>query len=269
MLEFKVNKPCLFADLVDQIWVMENPGEAIQLQVPPNQYVSLIIPLGRSSYSYEDRLVRAPQLEGVSLKNTTLSYPAGTKLLGIRFYAFGSYPFFQVPGKQLINNSMDCPVSLEQFDILKKRIDEGGDALVVEAIEALLQELIEPKAAETIRVVRDFYQHFRWNDEASSIDDYCLQTGTNYTSLNRKFSRIVGISPKKIERLIKFRKSLCQLIDSPDKLTEISVNSGYFDQAHFIREFKLFLNHTPSEYQSLIKLADRETQIVNYNFRLL
>jgi len=53
-----------------------------------------------------------------------------------------------------------------------------------------------------------------------------------------------------------------------DNLTTIGIQSGYFDQAHFIREFKMFLNQTPSDYQALIKLADRESKIINYNFKL-
>ena len=113
-----------------------------------------------------------------------------------------------------------------------------------------------------------FYNQFRWNDETYSIESYCKKTGTNYTTLNRNFTRIVGITPKKFDRLLKFRKSLCSLIANKDNLTSIGVNSGYFDQAHFIREFKMFLNQTPSDYQALIKLADTESKIINYNFKL-
>ncbi len=114
----------------------------------------------------------------------------------------------------------------------------------------------------------DFYQQFRWNDETFSIENYCKKTNTNYTTLNRNFSKIVGMTPKKFERLIKFRKSLCCLISSKDNFTNIGVNSGYFDQAHFIREFKKYLNQTPSHYQAVIKKGLSKNKVINYNFKL-
>ena len=135
-------------------------------------------------------------------------------------------------------------------------------------VNALLTNLFNEKNYEKSTIIRDYYQYFRGADSMISIEEYCKKNNTNYTTLNRLFTKIIGLSPKRFERLIKFRKSLCAIIDSPENLTHISVDSGYFDQAHFIREFKLFLNITPSAYQGLIKSADKESNIINYNFRL-
>lgn len=271
LLNIKTYKPEVFPDLIERIWIAENEDEAVELILPPNQYVNLIFPLHNATYEYEKGIIDKPQIEGISLKNTSLTYPGKTKLVGVRFYAFGIYPFIPIPGKEIINKSVNCPLTFEET---KELIElhgppsSGSEQGILQSIYDLLNKLIDQKSYETIKPVKEFYEFYRWNGETPSIAEYCKKEGTNYTTLNRNFTRIVGISPKKFERLIKFRKSLCGLIDSRENLTSISANSGYFDQAHFIRDFKLFLNHTPSAYHSLIKLADKESKIINYNFRL-
>lgn len=268
MLNIKTYKPAIFPDLIEKIWIAENHGESVELMLPPNQYVNLIFPLHNTTYEYEKGTIDKPQIEGISLKNTSLIYPPKTKLVGVRFYAFGLYPFIQVQGKQVINKSLACPFPSEKFKELIETANSEPVQSFIQVIYGLLNDLFDQESYENIKPIKEFYEYYRWNDETTSLAAYCEKEGTNYTTLNRNFTRIVGISPKKFERLIKFRKSLCSLIDSDEKLTSISANSGYFDQAHFIRDFKLFLNHTPLAYQSLIKLADKESNIINYNFRL-
>lgn len=268
MLNIKTYKPELFSDLIERIWIAENLEKDEELVVPPNQYVSLIFPLNNSRYKRNQIWINTPYVEGVSLKNVLLTYPEGTKLIGIRFFAYGIYPFIQLPGKSIINNSIP-------YFADKKRVKEHAyfpvdclNADIINHVYEILRGLFCEKFYDAISQIMNFYNQFRWNDETCSIEEYCEKSGTNYTSLNRTFTKVIGITPKKFERLIKFRKSLCSLIDSKENLTSIGLTSGYFDQAHFIREFKMFLNQTPSDYKTLIKEADKQSKIINYNFKL-
>jgi AraC-like DNA-binding protein len=258
----------LFSDLIERIWIAENYEQDVNLLIPPNQYVNLVFPLNSSKYKRDQIWINSPQIEGISTQNTVLSYPANTKLLGIRFFAFGLYPFIQSPGKELVNNSIAYSLETDRINELFDVCYNASDTYKNDKLYELLSEMFCQKSYDEISPIMNFYNQFRWDDESHTIEDYCKKSGTNYTSLNRKFTKIVGISSKKFERLIKFRKSLCSLIDSEDNLTSISLNSGYFDQAHFIREFKIFLNQTPSNYKALIKQADKQSQIINYNFKL-
>lgn len=268
LLRIKPYKTELFPDLIERIWIVENLEKEVELIIPPNQYVNLIFALNNTTYKRNDGLIKTPQIEGVSTKNTVLTYPTGTKLIGIRFFPFGLYPFTPIQGKKLINNSHDFQLETKRIKNILDHPVNDSDTLLIHKVYQLLDELFCEKAFDTIFRIKDFYTQFRWNDESSSIENYCKNKDTNYTTLNRDFKRIIGITSKKFERLIKFRKSLCSLIDGKDSLTSIAANSGYFDQAHFIHEFKMFLNQTPSNYQSLIKLALTQSQTINYNFKL-
>lgn len=268
MLKIETNKPEIFPDLIDRIWIAEISEEAVELRVPPNPYVNLIIPLDNASYKYESWVVDTPQIEGASSKSTSFIYPPGTRLIGVRFFPYGIYPFIPLRGKQIVNSSVSCPLHTEALKRITKIRKSDPDEVILNSVYDLLGELFNQKLYDLMEPVKEFYNTFRWNEGVISLEAYCKKAGTNYTTFNRRFTHIVGISPKKFERLIKFRKSLCSLIDSSEKLTSIGAEAGYYDQAHFIREFKMFLNYTPSEYQSFIKLADKESKIINYNFRL-
>ncbi|MDQ2180703.1 AraC family transcriptional regulator [Marinifilum sp. D714] len=262
MLDIRTYQPKQYSDLIERIWVFESGDEATNMLVPPSQYMQLLVPLEGSKYNWNGSPNGKNMLEGISLQTHCVHYPAGTKLLGIRFYPFGAYPFLQYEGKDLLNQMME--VSLPEKPTLEAVNDEG----LLNEVYHLLHVLYDDLSYQRIKPLKDYYQTVRWSEDSMSIEEYCKLNGTNYTTLNRKFYIITGLSTKKFERLVKFRKSLCNLIDGKDNLTEIGAYAGYFDQAHFIREFKLFLHCTPSTYQSLIQSADKETQIINYNFRL-
>ncbi len=113
MLKIDTYKPEQFSNLIERIWIAENLEKEVELIIPPNQYVTLILPLNFSGYKRNQKWVNTSQIEGVSTENTVLTYPAGTKLIGVRFFAFGLYPFIQMQGKDIINNSLHWSFEIE------------------------------------------------------------------------------------------------------------------------------------------------------------
>jgi AraC-like DNA-binding protein len=268
LLNIETYKPERFSDLIERVWIAENFENEAELVIPPNQYVNLIFPLKKSKYKRNQIWIDSPQIEGISTQNSVLTYPVNTKLIGVRFFAFGLFPFVQTHGKDLFNNSLNCLLKNEIVEKNFVKSVDNSDTAIIENVYKILSTIFCREFYDMITPIMNFYNQYRWAEKTNSLEEYCRNINSNYTSLNRNFTKIIGITPKRFERLIKFRKSLCSLIDSNDNLTSIGVNSGYFDQAHFIREFKLFLNQTPSSYKKIIKEADKESRIINYNFKL-
>lgn len=71
--------------------------------------------------------------------------------------------------------------------------------------------------------------------------------GVGRKRLVRIFDREVGISPKKIARIIRFQRSL-QVLRTSNSLAEAAYEIGYYDQAHFIREFRELSGRTPGDW---------------------
>lgn len=257
-----------YSDLIERIWILENDGEDLDLMIPPNPYVNMVFPIGESRYMFIKEWIGSPQIEGISLQTISLHYPAKTKFIGIRFFPYGWFSFLKLHGSEILNKSLNLNPLTPNLSIGAFENKEMINEDILEEIYRILNQLYIENQDQNLDIVKEFYEQFRNGESQESIEEFCHKHHSNYSTLNRYFSKVTGLSPKRFERLIKFRKSLCSLIDNPQELTKIGLDSGYFDQAHFIREFKLFLNHTPSSYQSLIHSADKESKIVNYNFRI-
>jgi AraC-like DNA-binding protein len=83
------------------------------------------------------------------------------------------------------------------------------------------------------------------------------------SSMEQYFRDHVGISPKVYSRIIRFNEAKKVLKDAADKnWIEIVENYGYYDQAHFIHEFKHFFGYSPSQvHLSYQNLADHISSI--------
>ena len=63
----------------------------------------------------------------------------------------------------------------------------------------------------------------------------------------KRFRRIVGATPKQFSAIVRFR-SLLDSYDDTESLTEAAYRIGYFDQAHFIKDFRSFTGHSPTTF---------------------
>jgi AraC-like DNA-binding protein len=66
--------------------------------------------------------------------------------------------------------------------------------------------------------------------------------------LQKLFLQYTGFTPKFYHKISRFQYSLKLINKGDTSLTSIAYDRGYFDQSHFIREFKFFTGVTPGEY---------------------
>ena len=66
-------------------------------------------------------------------------------------------------------------------------------------------------------------------------------------SLEREFAKQVGTSPKQLCRAIRFQRALKTMLDTDKKLTDVGYENEYFDQAHFVKDFRDFTGISPKE----------------------
>lgn len=251
MLIVRSYNPEHFNDCIERAWIAENGEEETNIVIPPSQFVDLLFPLTENGFFHNGNHLITSCLEGIMLKPVYLRIPPFSRMMGIRFYGAGFYPFFPTLGKDILNKNIPFPV--QKYEKLIHQIFLAkNDSTFLEATNQLLNQMYEPTRDKETQLLKEFYFNLRSNQPYQNIEDFCRETGTNYTSLNRTFSKILGITPKKFDRLIKFRKALDKLVRTPDKLSSIGVDSGYFDQPHFIKEFKFFMDMSPSEYLNLI-----------------
>lgn len=79
------------------------------------------------------------------------------------------------------------------------------------------------------------------------IKELMEQLHISQSPLEKRFRQAVGASPKKFASIVRF-KYVIQQYSSVSSLTELGYEAGFFDQAHFIKEFKTFTGDTPEKF---------------------
>lgn len=78
----------------------------------------------------------------------------------------------------------------------------------------------------------------------SRIEQLVRHIGLSQSALERRFRRVVGVSPKRFASLVRL-KNIMRLHIAGTTLTSIAHAAGYFDQSHFINDFKRVTGVTP------------------------
>lgn len=93
---------------------------------------------------------------------------------------------------------------------------------------------------------------------AASIGALKFETGLSSKRLTQAFKDQIGLPPKTMARQLRFQHAVRHLSSSAPDLAQIALNAGYYDQAHFNRDFREFSGITPTDY-----IRERRAGILN------
>jgi AraC-like DNA-binding protein len=85
-------------------------------------------------------------------------------------------------------------------------------------------------------------------DFFDNIENVASRYGITSRYLQKLFLQYTGLTPKLYTKIHRFQSSLALVAQKEAPLTSIAYDCGYFDQSHFIRDFKAFTGTTPSDY---------------------
>ena len=130
-------------------------------------------------------------------------------------------------------------------DVLAAKSDERR----VELAEAFLRDR-EPALDDAMRRVRDVVQLIESTPELLTVEAVAEACGTKVRTLQRLFHSYVGASPKWVIRRVRIHGAVAALEAGEHRnLAALAADLGYFDQAHFSREFTLLVGRSPLEYR--------------------
>lgn len=102
--------------------------------------------------------------------------------------------------------------------------------------------------------INELYSKLKKSNGALSIHELSTISGYSERHINRLITNQFGYGPKEYCKYIRFQRVLNEIIRNPlQSNSEFIQNIGYSDQAHFQREFKLFLGISPKQYIRYIK----------------
>ncbi|HEY4096039.1 MAG TPA: helix-turn-helix domain-containing protein [Baekduia sp.] len=85
---------------------------------------------------------------------------------------------------------------------------------------------------------------------AIGIERLCAELGCSRRHLSGRFAQDIGLGPKAVARILRFRRVLARLDEAGGaaRFAEIAVAGGYYDQSHLNRDFRELASCTPREY---------------------
>ena len=89
-------------------------------------------------------------------------------------------------------------------------------------------------------------RHF---DEPLSVADLAEKCAMSYSSFLRHFKRLFAKTPVEYQAALRVERAKKRLLGSSDSILKIAMELGYYDSAHFIREFERHTKKSPAEYR--------------------
>lgn len=185
-----------------------------------------------------------------SYKFKSLKSSGELKIIGVSFKPFGLYPFINIPMKQFRGLSIDFELINKSFteEIYDKIKNVSTITQRLNLIESGLLSIIDCKYALPTKT-KELIRCFDSNNFPENIEQFCKDNGIHKRQLERIFSKHVGVSPKSYIKLVRYQYSLNHIIfGNYNYLSDIAYDNGYFDQMHFVRDFKQFTGIPPSAF---------------------
>jgi AraC-like DNA-binding protein len=256
---YEVQAPLI--DVVSHFYHLHTPATAdvVLKHLSPNFDMLMLFNFGSPvRYSFNDAALNVIPIERVAVigplkKMLNYELQPSTDVIIVNFTLNGFYRLFKIPVNELSPDEMIDP------DIL---IDKTCFAEFWEQLAAL------KSTSQRIRRIEAYAASFTFENEPFAIP---LLNGLSYfknpaiqpvkaiaanadlsvRTIQQRFQKFTGYSPKEILRFMRFKEVITQLINQKENeidLFELIETHGYHDQSHLIKDFNHFLGTTPRKF---------------------
>lgn len=171
-------------------------------------------------------------------------------VFGIKFRPGAFYPFVKVPVHEFTERTIPAQqIFSEDFAQLESAIRSLDDQvrMVVLAEDFLRKRL--PEHDEAVVLLKGIVDSVMADGTIRTVEDIASRFHCSERMLQRLFRKYVGISPKWVIQRYRLLEVADQLANGhPHSWPQLAIELGYYDQSHFIRDFKSIVGLSPEEY---------------------
>jgi AraC-like DNA-binding protein len=246
-----------FESIISCYWTLEVPAESNpqRQRIIPDGTIEMAFILGDDIKRYisGDEFIIQPRamVLGQTIEPFFIEPTGYVNTFAIRFYPYGFANFVATPLKDLINK--ETPLELlfgekTAKDLEIKMIEATNSNERIEIIETFLINRLNEKSTIN-NIVKTTIDVLLATNGSASISKILKEDLSKRRQLERNFIKQIGVSPKQFGKVIRLQTALKLLLNKKkENLTEIAYESEYFDQAHFIKDFKAFTGINPKDF---------------------
>ncbi|HEY4328070.1 MAG TPA: helix-turn-helix transcriptional regulator [Mucilaginibacter sp.] len=201
-------------------------------------------------------LVNEPriQLWGQTIQPFNFASFGKHSMFGIRFFTHTAACFFNEPIEEFNDQVIDFydVAGKEAGQLHSKLLEADSSNRKIELVEKFLLARLSrfERKFKKLSMVNDIMRELNEDDFFENINSVAARYGISSRYLQKIFLSYSGLSPNLFSKIVRFQKSL-QIVAKKDyPLTAIAYKCGYYDQSHFIKDFKYFTGFTPSLFFS-------------------
>ena len=236
-----------------------NPAHSMDRFLPDGNTEIIIDLTDNAQHIYDNETLTETQtcrhawVSGVRTRPITIPSGKGSRMLIVAFKKGKAYPFYNLPMSELTDLVVDADL------IFGKKIHTLREQLLnttsVHQMFLLIEKFLSEQAGSPLH-----------SSIPSNCIEYAVSNITNQPNIpgfqqlsshigySQKhfidlFKKHVGVPPKQYLKIMRFQKAI-QEIEGNQLIhwRNIALESGFYDQAHFINDFKDFSGFTPNEY---------------------
>lgn len=233
---------------MEKVWAVRGRGGAHETIFPDGSF-ELVFNLADPVLQYgDDGEARQPaaMLVGEIRRAVTIEPSGDVDMVGVRLRLGAAESLFG-ESLPLLRDRMDLSSLTGNLgDEIRERLAEQR---TLEARAVVLGEALgsRMRPRETDRLAVAAASTIARHHGGISVSRLARSFGVSVTALRRTFHRAVGISPKTLCRVLRMRWAL-ELLRRGHPAASAAATAGFFDQSHFVNEFRAFAGLSPSRY---------------------
>jgi AraC-like DNA-binding protein len=209
---------------------------------------------GKLSFLKNDResKLATAGITGISDSYKIFRNSADIGTILVYFTEIGFTHFASQPANELFNLSLSLDDIFNKNDIVEleeKLIMTTSDKNRIKAVEQFL--LSQLKDLETDKLVSEAVRLIYQTNGTIQVKELNKKLFISQSPLEKRFRKVVGTTAKKFASIVRFNAILDNLSETKS-LTQICYENDFFDQAHFIKDFKQFTGDTPENFKRFL-----------------
>ncbi len=240
-------------DLIDCYWVVENEDtEIFPQKIIPDGYPEIIFHYGdayRINISGTWEMQSKKLLAGQISNHFMLENTGASGMFGIKFKPYALSRLFGIDMSLFTDKVVDLDTVLaDEFSELGNSLleDHSFEEKIRMSNEFFTDLKLPPD--EQDKAVQEIVEHIIQENGLKSVSELSASLDIHERKLGRIFNRYIGVSPKFYSRIVRFAYIFSVVQEKKMTWGEIAQMSGFFDQSHFIKNFREFTGEEPSKY---------------------
>ncbi len=198
-----------------------------------------------------------PGIHGVASSRFIARLAGEGWVIGVKFRPAGFFPFFGRDVSVLRERELAIaevfgqPGASLEAAVMNASTDDARIALVTAFLRSF-----DPVVDDLGRVTARAVEIARADPSIARVSELAARVGVSTRTLDRLFRRHVGVGPKWVVRRYRVHEACERIVTgAPPCWSSLAQELGYFDQAHFIRDFKAQVGVTPAAYAARCRKA--------------